>query len=63
VKEMYTNSNPDLKKGCFTLENVFSYFMAIGSGLAAGLVIILIPSYMIFKKLQRGGKKDARKTY
>jgi hypothetical protein len=42
--------------------NVFSYFVAIGSGLALGIVLVLIPSYMIFNKIQQKGsvKKNAR---
>jgi hypothetical protein len=44
--------------------NVFSYFFAIGSGLASGFVFILIPSYIILNKIQnRKVKKDVRKAY
>lgn len=30
---------------------VFTYFVAIGSGLALGIAIVTIPALMIFKKM------------
>lgn len=45
------------KKGILIMQNVFGYFLSIGAGLAFGFVIVLVPSYLIFNKIQ-GGKKN-----
>lgn len=43
------------------MENVFSYFFAIGSGFALGVGVIVVPGIWIVKKVldRRGGKKHA----
>lgn len=43
------------------MDAVFSYFFGIGSGLAAGIAAIVLPSIYIVKKFIIGGKKNVRK--
>lgn len=38
---------------------VFSYFFAIGSGLASGVAVVGLVVYLIFRKMT-GGRKHAR---
>jgi hypothetical protein len=42
------------------MENVFSYFVAIGSGLATGIVIVAAPSYWLYKKLGNRRKPNVK---
>jgi hypothetical protein len=50
-------------KGVIQLENVFNYFVAIGSGLTVGIVIVLAPCYLIYKKIENRRKPTNVKGY
>ncbi|WP_258525930.1 hypothetical protein [Paenibacillus sp. YN15] len=41
------------------MENVFSYFFAIGSGLTLGVVAVILPAYWLLNKM-KGGKTNVR---
>jgi hypothetical protein len=43
------------------MENVFQYFIAIGSGLTTGVIIVLLPSYWLFNKFKNKGKSNHAK--
>jgi hypothetical protein len=59
LRDPYTLTRKELYK----MQNVFSYFVAIGSGLATGIVIVLVPCYWIFKKLENRRKPANDKPY
>lgn len=42
-----------------SMEGVFSYFVAIGAGLTTGVVVVLLPSVWLYKKMMnRKGAKN-----
>lgn len=43
------------------MDNVFSYFFAIGSGFALGAAVVVLPSFWVIKRFITGGKKHAVK--
>lgn len=45
------------------MDNVFSYFFAIGAGLTFGVSIVLLPALWIYKKLGKRGVKDASESF
>jgi hypothetical protein len=49
----------DNERSC-RMENVFGYFLAIGSGLAMGFIIVLLPAAMIWNRMQRRKQNNAR---
>lgn len=42
------------------LENVFSYFVAIGSGLTFGIAIVAIPGILLIRKWTKDGARNVR---
>lgn len=42
-------------QGGYEVESVFSYFFAIGSGLALGIAFVFLPSVWLFNKLKTKG--------
>lgn len=42
------------------MENVFSYFFAIGAGLTMGVIVVALPGYWLLNKISKGGKANVR---
>lgn len=40
------------------MESVFSYFIAIGSGLSLGIAMVFLPSVWLFKKINAKGVRE-----
>lgn len=42
--------------------SVFTYFFAIGAGLASGIGVVVLAGYWLLNKIKRGGSKNVRNT-
>lgn len=48
-------------QGVRALENVFSYFFAIGAGLTFGIAIVLLPGIWIYNNLRKRVDRNVSK--
>jgi thiaminase len=63
LKQLLPDPYTETRKELYKMQNVFSYFVAIGSGLATGIVIVLAPCYWIYKKLENRRTPTNEKQY